>query len=74
VINVRPTRVLLVTDRHVAYLRARHLRRHSIYKAKWLIPIAEMQNLTGRNHPGMHGHTLAATLLAACRSLESLLD
>ena len=47
VINVRPTRVLLVTDRHVAYLRARHLRRHSIYKAKWLVPIAEMQNLTG---------------------------
>lgn len=39
--------MLLLTDRHVAYLRARHLRRHSIYKAKWLVPIAEMQNLTG---------------------------
>ena len=47
VINVRPTRVLLVTDNHVAYLRARHLRRHSIYKAKWLVPISEMQNLAG---------------------------
>ena len=47
VINVRSTRVVLITDRHVAYLRARHMRRHSIYKAKWLVPIAEMQNLSG---------------------------
>ena len=44
---MRSTRVVLITDRHVAYLRARHMRRHSIYKAKWLVPIAEMQNLSG---------------------------
>lgn len=47
VINVRSTRVLLVTDRHLAYLRARHLRQHSIYRAKWLVPLSEVQNLTG---------------------------
>jgi hypothetical protein len=47
VINVRPTRVVLVTDRHVAYLRARHLRQHSVYKAKWLVPVAEVQNIRG---------------------------
>ena len=47
VINVRATRVILVTDRHVAYLRARHLRQHSVYKAKWLVPIAEVQNIRG---------------------------
>lgn len=47
VINVRSTRVILITDRHVAYLRARHMRRNSIYRAKWLLPIAEVQNLTG---------------------------
>jgi hypothetical protein len=41
--------VLLVTDRHVAYLKARHLRRHSIYKAKWLVPISEVQNIRGSN-------------------------
>jgi len=47
VINVRATRVVLITDRHVAYLRARHLREHSVYKAKWLVPIAEIQNIIG---------------------------
>jgi hypothetical protein len=47
VINVRSTRVVLITDRHVAYLRARHMRRNSIYRAKWLLPIGEVQNLTG---------------------------
>ena len=47
VINVRATRVVLITDRHVAYLRARHLRQHSVYKAKWLVPIAEIQNIRG---------------------------
>lgn len=47
VINIRTTRVLLVTDRHLAYLRAKHLRVHSIYRAKWLVPLTEVQNLTG---------------------------
>jgi hypothetical protein len=47
VINVRPTRVVLVTDKHVAYLRARHLREHSVYKAKWLVPLSEVQNIRG---------------------------
>lgn len=47
VVNIRSTRVVLVTDRHVAYLRARHQRHHSMYKAKWLLPIAEIQNLSG---------------------------
>lgn len=47
VINVRPTRVVLVTDKHVAYLRARHLREHSVYKAKWLVPVSEVQNIRG---------------------------
>ena len=47
VINVRATRVVLVTDRHVAYLRARHAREHSVYKAKWLVPAAEVQNIRG---------------------------
>lgn len=47
VINVRDTRVILITDRHVAYLRARHLPEHSIYKAKWLVPISEIQNIRG---------------------------
>lgn len=48
VINIRSTRVVLITDRHLAYLRARHLQRHSIYKAKWLVPISEVQNLSGK--------------------------
>ena len=47
VINVRSTRVVLVTDNHIAYLRARHLREHSVYKATWLIPAAEVQNIRG---------------------------
>ena len=47
VINVRATRVVLITNRHVAYLRARHLREHSVYKAKWLVPAAEVQNIRG---------------------------
>jgi len=47
VINVRATRVVLITDRHVAYLRARHKREHSEYKAKWLVPIMEIQNIRG---------------------------
>ena len=47
VLNVRPTRVVLVTDKHVAYLRARHLREHSVYKAKWLVPLSEVQNIRG---------------------------
>lgn len=47
VINVRSTRVVLVTDNHIAYLRARHLREHSVYKAKWLVPAAEVQNIRG---------------------------
>ncbi|KAL6785838.1 hypothetical protein ACKKBG_A00370 [Auxenochlorella protothecoides x Auxenochlorella symbiontica] len=47
VVNLRPSRVLLVTDRHLAYLRARHLRAHSVYRAKWLVPLSEVQNLTG---------------------------
>ena len=47
VINVRATRVVLVTDKHVAYLKAKHLREHSVYKAKWLVPASEMQNIRG---------------------------
>lgn len=47
VVNVRRSRVLLVTDRHLAYLRARHLRAHSVYRAKWRVPLGEVQNLTG---------------------------
>ena len=47
VIHVRSTRVILVTDRHIAYLRARHLGNHSVYKSKWLIPISEIQNIRG---------------------------
>lgn len=47
VLYVRTTRVLLVTDRHIAYLRARHLGNHSIYKPKWLIPLSEIQNIRG---------------------------
>lgn len=47
VVNIRSTRVVLITDRHIAYLRARHMQSHSIYKAKWLVPITELQNLSG---------------------------
>lgn len=47
VINVRASRVVLITDHHIAYLRARHQSHQSIYKAKWLVPISEIQNLSG---------------------------
>lgn len=47
VINVRLTRVVLITTKHVAYLRARHHRDHSVYKSKWLIPLIEIQNVRG---------------------------
>jgi len=47
VLNTRDTRVVLITDKHIAYLRARHLPEHSVYKAKWLIPIEEVQNIRG---------------------------
>lgn len=47
VVNVRSTRVVMVTDRHITYLRARHEPHQSIYKAKWMVPISEIQNLSG---------------------------
>lgn len=47
VLNVRSNRVILITTNHVAYLRANHYRDHSVYKSKWLIPVAEIQNIRG---------------------------
>ena len=47
VMNVRPTRVILITTNHVAYLKARHHIDHSVYKAKWVVPSFEIQNIQG---------------------------
>jgi hypothetical protein len=47
VMNVRPTRVILITSNHVAYLKARHHVDHSVYKTKWVIPSSEIQNIQG---------------------------
>ena len=48
---MRSTRVLLVTDRHVAYMTARHAERASYYRPKWILPVAELQNLSGKRAP-----------------------
>eukprot|EP00887_Chlorella_sp_A99_P007742 scaffold20.g7742.t1 len=47
IINVRSTRVMLVTSRHIGYMHARHQGRNSTYRTKWVVPITEIQNLTG---------------------------
>ena len=47
VMNVRPNRVLLFTTSFIAYLKAKHLIEHSVYKPKWVIPAFEIQNIQG---------------------------
>lgn len=47
VMNVRPTRVLLFTTNFVAYLKAKHLLEHSVYRPKWVIPAYEIENVQG---------------------------
>lgn len=47
VMNIRPTRVLLITTHFIAYLKARHMVEHSVYRPKWVVPSFEIQNVQG---------------------------
>lgn len=47
VMNIRRNRVLLITTHYIAYLKARHMLEHSVYRPKWVVPSCEIQNVQG---------------------------
>lgn len=47
VINIRRNRVLLITTNYIAYLKAKHMVEHSVYRPKWVVPSLEIQNVQG---------------------------
>ena len=47
VMNIRRNRVLLITTNYIAYLKAKHMVEHSVYRPKWVVPSLEIQNVQG---------------------------
>lgn len=51
VLTVRPRRVLVLTDRHVMYCRARFLDHAHTVRLRWILDISNVNNILGVQPP-----------------------
>ncbi len=52
VLHTSPSRILLLTEKHVALLRVKNITLNSTYKGLWTVPVSEITTVRG-NAPWM---------------------